>query len=142
MFNILLFTIGRSKVGPPPPLRTNIFLISCSFSENLGNVYAGAHLLEGWRPLLRGIMDPPLFTHSFIYLFILHLALNCGDPLMIANGRRHGDAPFRCRSFVIYSCNDGFELRGSPIKYCVDGQWQTPEPRCIPTSVLSTGTNF
>ena len=44
----------------PPPLRTKIFLISCSFSENLANLYAGAPLLEDWRPLLWEILDPPL----------------------------------------------------------------------------------
>ena len=51
---------------PRPPLRTKIFLISCSFSENLANLYAGAPLLEGWRPLLRGILDPPLLNGFFL----------------------------------------------------------------------------
>ena len=46
--------------GAHPPLQTKIFLISCSLSENLANLYAGALLLEGWLPLLRGILDPPL----------------------------------------------------------------------------------
>ena len=41
------------------PLRTKLFLISWSFSENLANLYAWAPLLEGWRSLLRGILDLP-----------------------------------------------------------------------------------
>ena len=43
----------------PPPLRPKIFSISCSFLENLTKLYVGAPL-EGWRPLLQGILDPPL----------------------------------------------------------------------------------
>ena len=40
--------------GAPParaPLRPKIFSISCSFSQNLAK--------SCWRPLLRGILDPP-----------------------------------------------------------------------------------
>ena len=64
LWHISRFTSsGGSKGAPPacpPPLRTKIFLISCSFSEILANLYAGAPVLEGWRPLLWGIPDPPL----------------------------------------------------------------------------------
>ena len=48
---------GRTRRAPP--LRSKIFLISCSFFENLTKSYVGAPL-EGWRPLLQGILDPPL----------------------------------------------------------------------------------
>ena len=40
-----------------PPLRTKIFLISCSFSENLANLYAGA---PSWR------VDAPSYGKSWI----------------------------------------------------------------------------
>ena len=43
---------GGSKGGAPgarSPLRTKIFSISCTFSENLAKSYVGAPL-EGWRP--------------------------------------------------------------------------------------------
>ena len=50
-----------------PPLRTKIFLISCSLSKNLANLYGGTHLLEGWRPLLRGILDPSLACRCILY---------------------------------------------------------------------------
>ena len=55
--------------GALPP---KIFSISCSFSQNLANSYVGASL-EGWRPLLRGILDLPLllvisFKNSFKYV--------------------------------------------------------------------------
>ena len=43
------------------PLRPKIFLISCSFSENLTKSYVGAPP-GGRRPLLQGILDPPLLT--------------------------------------------------------------------------------
>ena len=39
---------GGSKGAPSAPtLRTKIFLISCSFWENLGNLYVGALLSYG-----------------------------------------------------------------------------------------------
>ena len=52
---------GGSKGGAPGarPPRPKIFSISCSFSEKLAKSYVGAPL-EGWRPLLQGILDPPL----------------------------------------------------------------------------------
>ena len=54
---------GRTQRAPPPP-RPKIFLISCSFSENLTKSYVGAPP-EGQRPLLQGILDPPLiFAHK------------------------------------------------------------------------------
>ena len=52
---------GRTR-RPPSPVRPNIFSISCSFSQNLAKSYVGAPL-EDWRPLLRGILDPPLKEH-------------------------------------------------------------------------------
>ena len=36
--------------APSTPPRTKSFLISYSFSTKLANLYAGAHLLECWRP--------------------------------------------------------------------------------------------
>ena len=41
-----------------------ILFISCSFSQNLAKSYVGAPL-EGWRPLLRGILDLPLIRLLF-----------------------------------------------------------------------------
>ena len=49
----------------PPAPRPKIFLISYSFLENLAKSYAGAPS-PGWRPLLRGILDPPLDRKSKI----------------------------------------------------------------------------
>ena len=50
---------GRTRRAKYSPLRPKIFSISCSFSQNLAKSYVGAPP-EGWRPLLRGILDPPL----------------------------------------------------------------------------------
>ena len=49
-----------ADLGGPPHL-PKIFLISWSFSENLTKSYVGAPL-EGRRPLLQGILDPPLVS--------------------------------------------------------------------------------
>ena len=40
------------------PLRPNVFLISCSFSEILANRML-ARPLEGWRPSYEEYLDPP-----------------------------------------------------------------------------------
>ena len=50
----------RGALPAPPSPQPKIFSISCSFSENLEKSYVGDPL-EGWRPLLRGILDPPLY---------------------------------------------------------------------------------
>ena len=44
--------------GPPvpPPPRPKMFSISCIFWENFGKIV-------GWRPLLWGILDPPLVSN-------------------------------------------------------------------------------
>ena len=64
------------------PLRPKIFSISCSFSQNLAKSYVGAPL-KGWRPLLRGILDPPLRTffslllRLTLYVSYLSCHINC-----------------------------------------------------------------
>ena len=45
--------------GRGAPLRSKMFSISCSFRENLAKSYVGTPP-DGWHPLLRGILDPPL----------------------------------------------------------------------------------
>ena len=66
--------------APGTPLRTKIFLITCSVWENLANLLVGAPLLEGWRPLLRGIVDPPLQN---IYIQESHEG-RCTDFMLFA----------------------------------------------------------
>ena len=51
---------GRSRRAPPP--RPEIFSFSCSFWGKFGKIVCWRPLLEGWRPLLRGILDPPLLS--------------------------------------------------------------------------------
>ena len=50
-----------SKEGAPHthPSQPKIFAIACSFLENFGKIV-------GWRPLLRGILDPPLLKHYIL----------------------------------------------------------------------------
>ena len=43
---------------PFPPHGPKMFSIPGSFSKNLAKLYVGT-LLEGWRPLLLGILDHP-----------------------------------------------------------------------------------
>ena len=46
-----------------PPPSPKFFSISCSFSENS---YVGVPFLEGWRPFLQGILDPPLVVINYV----------------------------------------------------------------------------
>ena len=59
---------GGSKGALPAraPLRPKVFSFSCSFWENLAKSYVGTPLSEGWRPLLRGILDLPLSKSAFL----------------------------------------------------------------------------
>ena len=52
----------HSKILDARP-QVQILLISCSFWENLAKSYVGVPL-EGWRPHLREILDPPLLSVS------------------------------------------------------------------------------
>ena len=56
----------RGAKGARAPLQPEIFSISCSFSENLAISYVGSPppSPDGWRPLLRGILDPPMTGDS------------------------------------------------------------------------------
>ena len=56
--NIRNICSGGSKGVPPAhaPPRPKIFSISCSFWEIFGKIV-------GWRPLLRGILEPPLICN-------------------------------------------------------------------------------
>ena len=59
------------------------------------------------------------------------------------NGRRDGNAPFRCGTSVTYSCDSGFELRGAPTILCLSiGDWTAPSPTCESTSDPNTGSIF
>ena len=59
LLKLAVADLGGTQPAPPP--WPKIFSISCSFSRNLAKSYVGAPL-EGWRPLLRGILDPPLVS--------------------------------------------------------------------------------
>ena len=56
-YSLVVVAVADSRGVAPPP-RPKIFSILCSFSENLAKPYVGPP--EGWRPLLQGILDPPL----------------------------------------------------------------------------------
>ena len=51
---------GARDAPPPLPLGVQILSISCRFLENLAKSYVDAPPLEGWRPHLGEILDPPL----------------------------------------------------------------------------------
>ena len=60
-FGPFAFSDG-SKVGAPavhPPTAQNV-LNFMQFFGKFGKIICWYHPLEGWRPLLRGILDPPL----------------------------------------------------------------------------------
>ena len=50
---------GSKEGAPPHPSKPKIFAIACSFLENFGKIV-------GWRPLLRGILDPPLLKRYIL----------------------------------------------------------------------------
>ena len=66
---------GRPRRAPPP--RPKMFSISCSFSQNLAKSYVGAPP-KGWRPLLRGILDPPLIrAQEFVRVIFALIHIFC-----------------------------------------------------------------
>ena len=73
--------------------------------------------------------------HQFlptVFILILISGTSCSDPGHIVNGQRRGNAPFECTSFVTYSCNSGFQLKGSPFLTCSsNGRWDAEKPTCV-----------
>lgn len=66
------------------------------------------------------------------------LPKSCGDPGQIANGKRHGDS-FIIASSIVYTCDDGFEMRGQARRYCQsDNQWSGQAPQCEPITCNPT----
>ena len=51
-----------ARTPPPPPMAQNL-LNFMQFFGKFGNFLCWRPL-DGWRPLLRGILDPPVGTHS------------------------------------------------------------------------------
>ena len=68
-------TSGGFRGGAPgaPPYSPKFSQFHAVFLRNLAKSYVGAPL-EGWRPLLRGILDPPLATLYYAEVFTLHRA--------------------------------------------------------------------
>ena len=64
-------------------LRPKISSIPCSFSQNLAKSYVGAPPPEGWHPLLREILDPPL--HGASELGCYHQVLVRSNGLSTGN---------------------------------------------------------
>ncbi|GAB1599431.1 hypothetical protein Ahia01_000220300, partial [Argonauta hians] len=59
-------------------------------------------------------------------------AKNCGFPGELVNGRREGNR-FRFPGKVTYHCNEGYELRGQPVRECqANGVWSGSLPACKP----------
>ena len=77
------------------------------------------------------------------YYSILVLGASCTVPGFIANGNRQGNAPFECTSFVTYSCNLGFQLKGSAYLTCIsNGRWNVKKPTCVPLGELFNYINW
>ena len=54
--------------------RPKIFSIPCGFLEFFGKIIGWCPLLDGWRPLLPGILNPPLQTTDNLHWQALTLA--------------------------------------------------------------------
>ena len=66
----------RGAPRSAPPLGTKILLISCSFWENPANLYVGAPPPRSWRPLLWGILYPPLSDHDILRIMKIRICWN------------------------------------------------------------------
>ena len=65
--------LSSGRFRGAPPLRSKIFSISCSFSQNLAKSYVGA-LPGGLAPPPTGILDPPLLRAFLLHRFSHYLA--------------------------------------------------------------------
>ena len=71
--------------------------------------------------------------HQGLYLLMcIFSGISCGDPGPIQNGRRLGGGLFTCDTTVTYTCDNCYEIQGSPALTCQpSGQWNVATPTCI-----------
>ena len=78
---------GRSKgLGCPPrtpPLWSKFFSISYIFLGKFGKIVCWCPLMEGRRPLLRGILEPLLNPTGGFFLFLEFFHYDLEEPLLI-----------------------------------------------------------
>ena len=68
-----------------------------------------------------------LFLYKLMSLFLL--TAKCSDPGEPDNGVKDG-TDYRSGSNVTFSCNPPFDLVGSQMIICKDGQWSDSTPTC------------
>ncbi|XP_019861479.1 PREDICTED: C4b-binding protein beta chain-like [Amphimedon queenslandica] len=66
------------------------------------------------------------WSHELPYCNVL----NCTDPGVPSNGRRHGNH-FTNGSLIQFICDNGFNLNGTSLIMCYRGNWSAPVPVCI-----------
>lgn len=74
---------------------------------------------------------PPLHTLLSLYCTYCHTAFDCGllpDPL---NGTVDTSRGTTYKSLAVYTCDEGYELFGEPVRTCGAFAWNGSEPSCI-----------
>ena len=71
-----------------------------------------------------------MFTSYIIFLFYVLALVNCGDPDVLSNGRRHGSRYWTGES-VSFVCDPEYHLTGPATRMCLpSGNWSGVQPSC------------
>ena len=71
-----------------------------------------------------------MFTSYIIFLFYVLALVNCGDPDVLSNGRRHGSRYWTGES-VSFVCDPEYHLTGPATRMCLpSGTWSGVQPSC------------
>ena len=71
-----------------------------------------------------------LCVYCMTYRFLLHSAVDCGDPGTPTNGQRSLSST-TYNSVVTYTCDVGYTLQGSNSRTCQSsGRWSGSVPQC------------
>ena len=103
---------------PPPPTHIHLFLDIYVNVIDCTNTYKS------------------LFPHTQFHTY-MHAAVDCGSLTNPVDGMVDTAGGTTLGNVAIYSCMDGYELNGSPIRVCIeDGKWNDMEPTCDGKSCL------
>ena len=80
--------------------------------------------------ILRKAHTKDMFTSYIIFLFYVLALVNCGDPDVLSNGRRHGSRYWTGES-VSFVCDPEYHLTGPATRMCLpSGNWSGVQPSC------------
>ncbi|XP_035239332.1 membrane cofactor protein-like isoform X2 [Anguilla anguilla] len=67
--------------------------------------------------------------------------VNCSQPEVKFGSQVEGRPPYVHKSFIVYKCNEGYQMKGSSKIVCEDNVWSSKPPVCEKSDASGTGSS-